>query len=107
MRFTKISLRGLLTPLFAMELAGCHIYTTGSTKLPTLTAARTDVFDCVERFYNPEALNPGLPEPYGLRAASTCSLAVCPRNRQQLHRSALSTNFLTHTTSLIEGAAYS
>lgn len=44
---------------------------------------------------NPEALNAGLSEPHGLRAASTCSLAVCPRNRQQAKLRSLAENPLT------------
>ena len=52
----------------------------------TRNHAKADVFDYIERFYNPNAppLDPGLSQPHGLRAASAGSLTSCPSDRQQI-----------------------
>lgn len=48
--------------------------------------ARADVFDDIERFYNPRRRHSklGLPQPNGVRGIRHASLTWCPRNRQQL-----------------------
>ncbi len=52
----------------------------------TRNEARADVFDYIERFYNPMRRTPfqtGLPKPHGVRGPSYANLTLCPRNRQQ------------------------
>jgi len=48
--------------------------------------AKADVFDYIERFYNPKppALDDRIFEPYGVRAAGWISLSGCQQNRVQL-----------------------
>lgn len=47
--------------------------------------AKADVFDYIERFYNPVAAAlAGLSQPHGIRRAGQASLTACPPNQQQL-----------------------
>jgi transposase InsO family protein len=48
--------------------------------------AKADVFDYIERFYNPKRrpLDDRIFEPYGVRAAGWISLSGCQPNRVQL-----------------------
>src|SRR3954468_21857934 len=46
--------------------------------------AKADVFDYIERFYNPKRRDDRIFEPYGVRAAGWNSLSGCLRNRVQL-----------------------
>src|ERR1700683_3110443 len=48
--------------------------------------AKADVFDYIERFYNPETptLDDRIFEPYGVRAEGWISLSGCQPNRVQL-----------------------
>ena len=52
----------------------------------TRDQAKADVFDYIERFYNPqtEALDDRLSQPDGVRKTGRVSLGWCPPNRQQL-----------------------
>ena len=52
----------------------------------TRNHAQADVFDYIERFYNPTRRHSTLGYlcPHGSRAAGASSLTSCPRNRQQL-----------------------
>src|SRR5437879_442359 len=51
----------------------------------TRDEAKADVFDYIERFYNPKRrpLDDRLCEPYGVRDADRISLSWCQPNRQQ------------------------
>ena len=61
-----------------IERTNCKVYRTRDE-------ARADVFDYIERFYNPRRRHSklGYPQPHGVRGPRCASLTCCPRNRQQ------------------------
>jgi putative transposase len=58
---------------------------TGRKTYRTRDEARADVFDYIERFYNPKRRHStiGYPEPYGVREPGGISLSGCHPNRVQ------------------------
>ncbi|RAZ81791.1 hypothetical protein DPM33_35595 [Mesorhizobium hawassense] len=62
----------------------------------TRDATRADVFDYIERFYNPRRRHSTLDsQPHGVRGTSYVSLISCPKKRQQASRRNLSPAFAT------------
>jgi putative transposase len=58
---------------------------TARKKYRTRNEAKVDVFDYIERFYNPKRRHSTIGYlPYGVRAAGGISLGGCQQNRQQL-----------------------